>query len=131
MKYLYQEKTNKIIYCFYQVYNTLGFGFLEKVYENALVIELNKNGLICSKQHPIDVHYDEKIVGNYFADIIVDNEVILEIKAAENLCEEHEFQLINYLKATEIEIGLLLNFGKKPEIKRKIFSNDRKRIERK
>jgi len=130
MKYLHQGKTNKIINCFYRVHNTLGFGFLEKVYENVLVIELNKNGLSCSKQHPIDVYYDEKIVGNYFADIIVDNEVILEIKAAENLCEEHEFQLINYLKATEIEIGLLLNFGKKPEIKRKIFSNDRKGIER-
>ena len=115
--------TDKIIKAYYTVFNTLGYGFLEKVYENALLIELRKNGLICSSQYPIEVFYDEQKVGQYFADILVEESVIIEIKAATALCEEHEAQLINYLKATEIEIGLLLNFGKEPEFKRKIFSN--------
>ena len=88
------------------------------------MIEFSKNGLDAERQRPIEVHYDNIIVGEYFADIIVENTVILELKAAECLIEEHEFQLINYLKATEIEIGLLFNFGKKPEIRRKIFSNN-------
>ncbi len=123
-EYLYQELTSKIIACFYKVYNTLGFGFLEKVYENALLIELNKSGLIAERQKPIKVQYESQIVGEYFADIIVNNKVILELKAVESLIEEHELQLINYLKATKIELGLLLNFGKKPEICRKIFTND-------
>ncbi|HMU43267.1 MAG TPA: GxxExxY protein [Ignavibacteriaceae bacterium] len=123
-EYLYQELTSKIIACFYKVYNTLGFGFLEKVYENALLIELNKSGLIAERQKPIKVQYESQIVGEYFADIIVNNKVILELKAVESLIEEHELQLINYLKATKIELGLLLNFGKKPEIRRKIFTND-------
>ena len=122
-EYLHKELTSTIISCFYKVYNELGFGFLEKVYENALAYELKKNGLRVEKQKPIKVFYEEKNVGEYFADLIVNDEVIIELKAAESLCEEHELQLINYLKATEIEIGLLLNFGKKPEIKRKIFSN--------
>jgi GxxExxY protein len=123
-QYLHKELTSKIIKCFYTVYNALGFGFLEKVYENALKIELEKNKLFVEKQKPIKVHYDNKIVGEYFADLIVNEQIIIELKAAESLCEEHEFQLINYLKATNIELGLLLNFGKKPEIKRKIFTND-------
>lgn len=80
-------------------------------------------GFYCEAQKPIKVFYSGKLVGEYYADIIVDNEIILELKAAEALVEEHEFQLINYLKATEIEIGLLLNFGKRPEIRRKIFTN--------
>lgn len=122
-EYLYEELTSKVIACFYKVYNTLGFGFLEKVYENALMIELMNNGFKVEKQKPINVHYDNKIVGEYFADIIVEDKVILELKAAEALIQGHELQLINYLKATEIEIGLLLNFGKKSEIRRKIFSN--------
>ena len=79
------------------------------------------------RQKPIKVHYEDKLVGEYFADLIIDNKVIFELKAAENLIEEHELQLINYLKATDIEIGLLLNFGKKPEVRRKIFSNKNQR----
>lgn len=126
--YLHHDITDKIIKCFYKVYNELGYGFLEKVYENALLIELVNNGLICTKQKPIKVYYSGNLVGNYYADIIVENKVILELKAAETLMEEHELQLINYLKATEIEIGLLLNFGKKPQISRKIFTNDNKKI---
>lgn len=123
MAYLHQDITEKIIKAFYQVYNTLGYGFLERVYQKALLSELRKMGLICKEEYPVKVYYDEMQVGDYRADIIVDDKVIVENKASESLCEEHEFQLINYLKATKIEIGLLLNFGKKPEFKRKIFSN--------
>jgi len=122
-KYLHQELTSEIIAAFYKVYNTLGFGFLEKVYENALKYELEKMRFKINKQKPITVYYDALTVGEYFADLIVEDKVIIELKAAETLIEEHELQLINYLKATEIEVGLLLNFGKKPEIRRKIFSN--------
>lgn len=122
-QYLHEELTSIIIKCFYAVYNQLGYGFLEKVYENALKIELESQGLIVEKQKPIKVHFRNNVVGEYFADLIVEDEVILELKAAETLCEEHELQLINYLKATDKEIGLLLNFGKKPQIKRKIFTN--------
>lgn len=124
--FLYTEITDKIIHSFYTVYNTLGYGFLEKVYENAMMLELIEKGMLAQKQNPIKVHYKEKLIGEYFADIIVEEKVIIELKAAEAIVQEHELQLINYLKATEIEIGLLLNFGKKPEIKRKIFTNDRK-----
>lgn len=126
---LHEDKTQKIIQAFYKVYNTLGYGFLEKVYQNALLIELRKMGFLCQSELPVKVFYEGIIVGDYRADIIVDNCVIIENKAAEALMEEHEYQLINYLKATEIEVGLLLNFGKKPEFKRRIFTNDRKEIE--
>jgi GxxExxY protein len=129
MELLYNDITDKIIKTFYSVYNELGFGFLEKVYENALLNELISAGLVCEKQKPIKVYYKEKIVGEYFADIIVNNCVILELKAAEALVEEHELQLVNYLKATEIEVGLLLNFGKKPSFKRKLFTNDKKKLQ--
>jgi GxxExxY protein len=90
------ELTDIILKCFYNVYNSLGYGFLEKVYENALLIELQSNDLRCLKQFPVEVYYKENRVGTYYADIIVENTVILELKAAEALCEEHEFQLINY-----------------------------------
>ena len=123
MQFKHQEITDKIIKAYYNVYNTLGYGFLEKVYENALMIELKSFGLSCVKQKPISVYFKENCVGEYFADIIVENCVILELKAAEALVEEHEAQLLNYLKATEIEIGVLLNFGKKPQFKRQIFDN--------
>ena len=119
--------TDKVINCFFKVYNTLGYGFLEKVYERALLIELTKIGLKVESQKPIKVQYDKQVIGDYYADIIVNDIVILELKAAETLCEQHELQLINYLKATDIEVGLLLNFGKKPEVKRKIFSNNLKK----
>ena len=121
-----ENKTRKIIKCFYEVYNTLGYGFLEKVYETSMFYELTANGFKCERQKKIDVFYKGNIVGEYYADILVDDVIILELKATEKICEEHEFQLINYLKATNIELGLLLNFGKKPEIRRKIFTNDRK-----
>jgi len=120
------ELTEKIINIFYRVYNKLGYGFLEKVYENAMMIELKKEGILAIAQVPIKVLYDNEIIGEYYADILVDDKVIVEIKAARQLAEEHEAQLLNYLKATDIEVGLLLNFGFKPEIKRKAFNNLRK-----
>ena len=125
--YIHSDSTEKIIKAFYNVYNKLGYGFLEKVYENAMLIELKKFGLNCKNQFPIKVFYDEKNVGEYFADIIVNDFVIVELKAAENLCEEHECQIVNYLKATEIEVGLLLNFGKEPQLKRKVLTKDHKK----
>jgi len=126
MKYLHEDLTEKIISAFYKVYNTLGYGFLEKVYENALLVELKKLNLQYEQQKPIKVYYDCNIVGDYFADIVVEDKVILELKTTERLCEQHEYQLLNYLKATDIEVGLLINFGKNPEVSRKIFTNDRK-----
>ena len=124
---LHEELTEIIIKSFYTVYNKLGYGFLEKVYENALLLELKNQGLNCSKQVPIEVYYDDTSVGNYFADILVEDKIILELKAGEgSLIEEHELQLINYHKATDKEVGLLLFFGKKPIFKRKIFTNSSK-----
>ena len=120
----HREITENIIKAYYKVYNTLGYGFLEKIYENSMIIELKKQGLNVEKQQPIKVYYNEKIVGEYFADLIVENKVIIELKAKGKLSEEHEAQLVNYLKATRIEVGLLLNFGTKPEFKRKIHSLD-------
>ena len=111
--------TEKIIACAYKVHNTLGAGFLEKVYENSLMIELKKSGLYAKSQVPIKVYYEGIIVGDYFADILVEEEVILELKAVENLHTIHEVQLVNYLKATDKEIGLLINFGSSVKIKRK------------
>jgi GxxExxY protein len=123
---LYSDLTEKIIKAFYIVYNKLGYGFLEKVYENALVIELKKSGLNVKQQDKIVVHYDNREIGEYFADLIVNEIVLIELKAAEDLVEKHKNQLINYLKATDKEVGLLLNFGKKPQFKRVIFTSDRK-----
>ena len=120
---LYEDKTELIIKCFYKVYNSLGYGFLEKVYENALIIELKKEGLHCLQQMPVKVFYEEAEVGLYFSDIIVDNAVILELKAGDGeIIKEYESQLQNYLKATEYEVGLVLHVGVKPSFKRKIFT---------
>lgn len=124
---LYEEITSKIISAFYKVYNTLGYGFLEKVYENSFKIELLKLGFKVEQQKNIRVLYEGFEVGDYFADLIVDDIIILELKAAENLCEEHEAQLLNYLKATDKEVGLLFNFGKEAKFVRKVFSNENKK----
>jgi GxxExxY protein len=120
--YLYSEVTSKIINCFFKVYNKLGFGFLEKVYQNSLLIELSKAGLKCVPNYPVDVYYYDQQVGLYLADIIINDCVVIENKAMESLCPEHEAQLVNYLKATDIEVGILLNFGKTAQFKRKVFS---------
>jgi len=121
--YLHSDITGLVLKAFFNVYNKLGYGFLEKVYESAMMIELEKMELKCKRQIPVEVFYDSKVVGQYFADIIVNDCVIIELKAADGLIEEHEAQLINYLKATNIEVGLLLNFGSDPQYKRKAFSN--------
>jgi GxxExxY protein len=123
---LHEDLTNKIICAFYNVYNILGSGFLEKVYENALVMELNKIGLSVTQQESVKVYYDGVQVGDYYADIIVNGLVILELKAADSLRNEHFAQLTNYLKATDKEVGLLLNFGKKAEFKRIVLGNESK-----
>lgn len=123
----YSDVTNKIIRAFYNVYNELGYGFLEKVYERAMMIELAKFGLKAENQKPIEVYYNKIRVGEYFADIVVENVVICELKAAESICPEHEAQLLNYLKDTNIEVGLLLNFGPEAKFKRKAYSNDYKK----
>jgi GxxExxY protein len=125
-KMLYEELTGKIIGAFYQVYNDLGYGFLEKVYENALAHKLRQAGLTVQQQHPIQVYYEGLIVGEFYADMLVDERVILELKTAEAIAPAFQAQLINYLKATPIELGLLLNFGPKPEFKRQLLTNDRK-----
>ena len=123
----HEDVTDKIIAAFYTVYNTLGYGFLEKVYENAMAIELHKLGLHVACQHPIHVYYAGQVVGEYFADLLVGDCVIVELKAARNLLEEHEAQVLNYLNATRYEVGLLFNFGPKPQMKRKVLDNDLKR----
>lgn|SRR3989338_8504437 len=127
MENLHRELTERIIAAFYEVYNTLGTGFLEKVCERSLMIELELGGMQAKAQVPIAVSYKGKIVGNYSADIVVNDVVVLELKAAEVIAAEHEYQLINYLRATEYEVGLVLNFGPKPQIRRKIYTNDRKK----
>jgi len=127
-EFLHKEITSKIIQAFYKVYNTLGYGFLEKVYENAMRIEISKSGLHVEQQKNIKVFYESEQVGDYYADLLVENLIIVELKAAETICDEHETQLLNYLRATDIEVGLLINFGKKAEIKRKIFLNKNKKL---
>ena len=126
--YLHSEITSTILKAFYTVYNKLGYGFLERVYQNALLIELRNSNLLCQSLCPIEVFYYDRKVGLYIADIVVNHCIIIEIKAAECLREEHEAQLTNYLKATNIEVGLLLNFGKQPQFKRKVFSSHFKKI---
>ena len=119
------EITEVIIECLYDVYKTLGYGFLEKVYENALVIALTERGLKVQSQAPVKVYFHDQEVGHYFADLLVNGLVIVEIKSVQRLAAEHEAQLLNYLKATGLEVGLLCNFGPRPEIKRKVFETAR------
>ncbi len=115
--------TKRIINAYFKVYNQLGHGFLEKVYERALMLELPKHGLKCENQRNVKVFYDGKEVGDYYADIVVEDCVIIELKAVETINPVHEVQLVNYLKATEIEVGMLLNFGPIPQFNRRVFSN--------
>jgi GxxExxY protein len=125
----HSDITDKILYAFYKiVYPQLGYGFLEKVYENALAIALESLGLRVQQQAKIEVYFQGQVVGEYFADLLVENAVIVEIKAVSRLGIEHEAQLLNYLRATPYEVGLLLNFGPKPDFRRKAFDNSRKTI---
>ncbi|MCB9017149.1 MAG: GxxExxY protein [Paludibacteraceae bacterium] len=117
---IHEELTSKIIKAAYNVYNVLGGGFLEKVYHNAMLIELDDLGLMVDSEKPIKVQYKGVTVGDYYADIVVDGDVIVELKAVENLSKVHEIQLVNYLSATSVDVGLLVNFGSaKVEVKRK------------
>ena len=120
------DLTEQVLKAFYKVYNTLGYGFLEKVYVNALILELKKMSIIVATQHPIQVHYDGSLVGEYYADLLIKDCIIVEVKATKSLALENEAQLLNYLKATNLEVGLLLNFGPKPEVRRKLFDNNKK-----
>jgi GxxExxY protein len=108
------DTTERILNAYYTVYNELGYGFLERVYENAMMFELTEMGLAAQNQAPVTVSYKNMAVGEYFADLLVEDKVIVELKAAEKLIDAHRFQLLNYLKATKLEVGLLLNFGLKP-----------------
>lgn len=111
--------TERVIACAYRVHNSLGAGFLEKVYENAMAVELEMQGIAFQKQAPLKVVYQGRVVGEYFADMLIENRVICEFKAMDRLFKEHEVQLVNYLVATGIETGLLINFGRSVEIRRK------------
>ncbi len=163
--YTHAEITERIIAAFYSVYNTLGYGFLEKVYQNAMEVEMTVRGLaivpqaprsvetwraarrqpagvlklnrradaapLANTHHfnraqaPLNVYYSRVVVGEYFADFLVEGCVIVELKATEGIAPEHHAQLLNYLKATDINVGLLLNFGPKPEVRRKVYETAR------
>ncbi|NIA30698.1 MAG: GxxExxY protein [Actinobacteria bacterium] len=124
--YKHSDLTNLIIKAFYKVYNTLGYGFREKVYANALAIELRKMGIEAIREAEINVYYEGEIAGEFYADLLIGQKVIVETKAKRELVEDHEAQLLSYLKSTIHEVGLLLNYGPEPEIKRKVYDNSRK-----
>ncbi len=118
---LYEDLTEKIIKCFYKVYDGLGEGFLESVYERALMIELADAGIKAESQRSLNVYYKGRSVGDFKADIVIEDKIIVEIKAVSRLAPQHEAQLINYLKATGLKVGLLVNFGEKLEFKRRVY----------
>ena len=124
----HEELTGKIIDVFYDVYNELGHGFLESVYENSMRLALTESRLLLPDKQPLLVHFRGVVVGTFEPDIIVEDRVILELKSARAIDAAHEAQLLNYLRATTVEVGLLLNFGPKPEFKRMVFDNSRKRL---
>lgn len=124
--YKHTVLTKQIIGIFYEVYNALGHGFLEKVYENATALRLRKAGFNVTQQQPIRVFFDGEVIGEHFADLVVNDLIIVELKAAKDLAEEHEAQLLNYLKASEYEVGLLSNFGPRPKFSRKAYDNSNK-----
>ncbi|MFC1580385.1 GxxExxY protein [Thermodesulfobacteriota bacterium] len=115
-----EELTHKIIGCAYEAFNKLGFGFLESVYKKAVIIELKKNELKAEEEKPLKVYYEDQVIGDFYIDLLVENEIIVELKSVQNLAKEHEAQLVNYLNAAKKEIGLLINFGPRGvEVKRK------------
>ena len=124
----HSELTDKIIGVFYDVYNELGYGFLESTYAEAMVVALEQAGLSVVREFPVPVWFRGRKVGQYFADLMVEGLILLELKTAKALESAHEAQLLHYLKATEIELGLLLNFGTRPQFRRLLFDNDRKKI---
>jgi GxxExxY protein len=126
---IHKEVTDKILHAFFKiVYPHLGYGFLEKVYENAMAIALRDLGLKVQQQVKIYVYFQGQVVGENSADLLIEDSVIVELKAVKRLIKEHEAQLLNYLRATPYEVGILLNFGPKPDFRRKVFDNSRKSI---
>ena len=123
---LHKSITDAILKVYYEVYNELGYGFLEKVYQNAMYFELKSLGYKVEAQKQIKVYFKKQLVGEYYSDLLVEDKVIIELKACELLMNVHVAQIMNYLKATPIEVGMLLNFGEEPEFKRFIYTNDRK-----
>ena len=126
-QFKYQELTEKIIGVFYDVYNEIGYGFLESVYEKCLVVALREAGLTAEQQVPIPFFFRGHALADFSADLLVNRKILIEIKTCKTLDRSHEAQLLNYLRATEIEVGLLLNFGERPQVKRLIFDNERKK----
>jgi GxxExxY protein len=124
----HRELTEKIIGLFYDVYNELGFGFLESVYEEAMGIALTDAGLKIQRQYPVPVWFRGRQIGDFKADLLVEEKIILELKAARSMDLAYEKQLLNYLRGTRLEVGLLLNFGPRAEFRRLAFSNERKSI---
>jgi len=125
--YKHQELTQVIIQAFYEVYNELGYGFLESVYEEAMLIVLRGKGMTVEAQRPLPVWFRGGKIGDFRPDLIVGNAVVAELKATRTLEPIHEAQLLNYLRASELEVGLLLNFGPVPKIKRMVFANEKKK----
>lgn len=121
------DLTDKVLGVFYRVYNDLGYGFLESVYEQAMIVALKEHGLAVEQQVPVPVWFHGQQVGDFRADLLVDSRLLLEIKAVRKLESAHEAQALNYLKATQIEVAMLLNFGPRPEFRRLLFDNERKR----
>lgn len=128
MNHLQSDLSGQILKAYYIVYSRLGFGFPENVYENAMIIELVKQGMYCTLQRPLNVFYDEVNVGKCFAEIVVNEQIILEVKCRDMINTEDEEQLLNYLRATEIEIGMLLNFGKEPQYRSRFLMNNLKQL---
>ena len=126
MQLKHEEITRKLIGLYFQVYGALGYGFLEQVYRNAMAMAGRKAGLEIAQEVPIRVQFEGSIIGEYKADLVVNQAVIAELKACQTLAPAHEAQLLNYLKASRFEVGLLLNFGPKPQYKRMIYDNNRK-----
>lgn len=126
-KYLHRDLTDKIIKIFYEIYNEMGYGFLESVYENSFAILLNEYKLNGTLQVPVNVYFRDHEVGKFRADLIVNDLILVELKACQALLPEHTAQVLNYLRATKYEVGLLFNFGPKPLVKRYIFDNERKK----
>ena len=126
LEYLHKELTESVIKVFYKVYRKMGYGFVESVYQNAMFFALQDAGFPVEAQKDIEVFYEKHKVGYFRADIVVNDLLILELKAVSDLNEAHIRQLSNYLKATNMEVGLLLNFGESPQVRRWIYTNDRK-----
>lgn len=128
MELLYKDLTDKILKGFYEVYNQLQYGFREKIYQKSLTYELRQSGMEAEEEKLIPVYYKGMLMGEYRADLIIEQKIILELKAQNTIKDAHEAQLLHYLRAIPIEVGFVLNFGLKPEFTRKVFANSHKNL---